>query len=438
VLILDWDAATDGRSEFAQTLRESVRAVGGVHICDRRELFEELGDRYFDHERVSMTGTRVSRQGAVHTARQLSGWLTAVLEPRLKAVVVDLDNTLYRGVIGEDGIHAVLLTEAHAELQRTLLSLRESGVFLGVVSRNEPADVRELFSTRPDFPLSWDDFSAHSIGWQPKSEGIIAVAKALRIDVGAILFVDDNVGELLEAAQRVPWIRCVHAEWEADRTAAALRYFPSLSMLEGGAEDGLRIADLRANDERERVLESAGEDLESYYRELGVRLTVDPRPSEAIGRVAELSRKTNQFNLAMQRYSEADLQRRLETGQWELATVRLEDRLTDSGVIATAVVERRGQTLVVHELCISCRALGRRLEDLIVAQLITHGALSQDVNEVVFRFVDGPRNRPARTWLSNFVGRPIPVAPDLTDVAVPADRVAEASVNPYISIQVNS
>jgi FkbH-like protein len=437
VLVLDWDGAADGAAPFAAQFQESTRALGGVHLGDRLDLFSAHGERYFDPERVSITGTRMSRQAAIATARLLGSWLTALLEPRLKAVVVDLDNTLYDGVIGEDGIEAVELTDGHAELQRRLLELRDSGVFLGVVSRNEPADVRALFESRVDFPLRWEDFSAHRIGWQLKSTGIASIAQTLRIDAGAVLFVDDNIGELLEAMQSVPRLRCLHAHRNADRTVAALHHFPGLRTFSSGVEDGLRIADLSANDERDRALALAGEDLGSYYRELDVRLTVDQHPDQTLTRMAELSRKTNQFNLAIRRFGEPDLRPLMADSNWQLSTARLEDRLTDSGVIAIAVLERQDQQLVVHELCVSCRAFGRRLEDLIVAQLLVSGPLFDGTTEVVFRFLDGPRNGPARTWLSRFARVTIPAAEsEPIDVAVPAGRVSEASVNPYITIEV--
>jgi len=437
VLVLDWDGPMAAASEFAEQFRECTEPLGGVRLAERRELFEDLGEYYFDEGRVSVTGTRMSRQGAVGTARLLgSRWLPALLEPRLRAVVVDLDNTLYDGVLAEDGGEGVLLTEAHAELQRDLLTLRTSGLFLGLVSRNDPADVQELFRTRADFPLHWGDFSAHSIGWQLKSAGVERIAQALRIDTGAILFVDDNAGELLETLQRVPRLRCLHAGQDADRTVSCLRYFPGLWAFEGTVEDTLRIADTRANEERERALAVAADDVASYYRELGVRLTVDHNREQRLPRIAELSRKTNQFNLALQRYGESELRSHMAAGKWELSTARLEDRLTDSGVVAMSVAERQGSKLLVHELCISCRALGRQLEDLIVAQMLVSGRIFAGTSEVTFPLLDGPRNQPARTWLSQLTGTSLPSAQETVQVFVQPQRLVEASVNPHVSIAI--
>jgi FkbH-like protein len=434
VLVLDWDGSPQDGESFREAFARLAPAIGGVHLADRRELFARLGDDYFDAERAAMTGTRMSQLGALLTARQLgTRWLPALLAPRLKAIVVDLDNTLHAGVLGEDGTDGVVLTDGHARLQRRLLALRDSGLFLALLSRNEEPDVRALFAARADFPLGWDDFLVHRVSWDAKSRGLREIADELRIDTGAVLFIDDNPGELLEATHGVPGLHCLHARSDADETVAALNHFPGLWAFAGTREDGLRIADSRANQERDAALALAGEDAGAYHRELAVTLTVTHDAPGQLARIAELSAKTNQFNLAQRRFGEAELPKLLGDPRWQLSAAALEDRLSDSGVIAVAVTERRASALVVHDLCISCRALGRALEDVIVGQLIGSGPLFAGATEVVFAFVEAARNAPARRWLVRFTGRELPDAP--AEVVVPAARVAAAGANPDVRIE---
>jgi FkbH-like protein len=436
VLVFDWDGPEAGRAEFTERLRERLEPVSGVRVADRTELFEALGADYFDTERASVTGTRMSARAAIHTARLLgTRWLPALLQPRLKAVAVDLDNTLYAGVLGEDGPAGLTVTNGHLELQRELLALRDQGVFLALLSRNEPADVRELFELRTDFVIGWDDFSAHGVSWEPKSRGLEGIARALRVDPGAMLFVDDNLGELLETVRRFPGLQCLHAHADADCTAAGLRHFPGVRGFARTTEDALRIADLRANEERQD-LAAAADDLGAYHERLGVVLTIGHDASENVPRVAELSTKTNQFNLTLRRYSETAVREFVSADRTQVSTARLADRLTDSGIIALAVCERRGSRLVVLELCISCRALGRRLEDLMVAQMLVSGPRFAGVEEVVFPLRDAPRNAPARTWLAEFADQEIPPAPEEVEVMIPAARVLARSVNPHVQVEV--
>jgi FkbH-like protein len=434
ILVMDWDGPNSGAAGFAAALELELEPIADVHVADRSGLLRELGETYFDPEREAVTGTRMSRVGSAYTARELGRWLPALLGPRLKAVVVDLDNTLYHGVLGEDGSDGVVLTDGHAALHHWLIELHASGMFLGLLSRNEPEDVDALFRDRADFPLRAEHFDAHSIGWEDKSTGLCRIAESLRIAPGSILFVDDNAGELLETMLRLPDLHCLHADTDARVTARGLTHYPGVWSFSRSTEDALRSGDLRANETRSQLLALADDDEASYFRELGVTLSVAHDRPEQLPRISELSGKTNQFNLALRRYTEGDLRALLDRGDHQLATVRLQDRLSDSGIIAIAVAERRGDALVVHELCISCRALGRRLEDLIVAQMLAGGPLFDGASEVRFAFRDGPRNGPARRWLSEFTGEEVGGADLTREFVVDADRIIAAASNPNVTI----
>jgi FkbH-like protein len=401
-------------------------AVDGVAVGDLTRLLASLGDAAFDDERAEMTGTRWSAAGAVAVARELgSRWLPALLAPRIKAVAVDLDQTLYAGVLGEDGPAGVEVSDGHLALQRRLRALHHSGVLLALVSRNEPADVDELFADRDDLALGLDDFDATAIGWGAKSDGVRAVAAQLNIDPGAVLFLDDNAGELLEVQSALPGVRWLQAVPDAADTARWLDWFPGLFAFARTEADGLRAADLRANREREVALAGAGSDLGAYLRELGVTLTFEQQAHMA--RVAELSGKTNQFNLALARLSEGEVRARDADPAYQISTARLQDRLTDSGIIAIAIARRDGERLLVEELCVSCRALGRRIEDLIVAGMLAGGRVFEGAQTVEFAVAEGPRNRPARDWLTRFAGD--------GSSTVSADRVREAATHPDVVIQ---
>jgi FkbH-like protein len=437
VLVLDWDAAPEGSSPFSTRLSTAVAGDHDVHLADRTELFRTLGEQFFDTEREALTGTRMSSDGAAATARLLgSRWLPALLKPRLKGIVIDLDNTLFDGVLGEDGANSLVLTKGHRKLHNELASLHDAGLFLGLLSRNDAADVQALFEARSDFPLRWEDFDARSLTWDAKSAGLREIASSLRIDPSTILFIDDNPGELLEAAFAIPGLSYIHAPAGGDDTARALRYFPGLWRSRISEIDELRAPDLRANDERELLLSHAGSDLAAYYRELGVTLTVDHNKRDQLARVAELSGKTNQFNLTFSRYSLAEVRALAEDDAHQISTARLEDRLTDSGVVAMAVLRRQRETLFVEELCISCRALGRRLEDLVVSHMIASGPLFEGSSRVIFGFIDGPRNHPARRWLEEFKGESIPAADKAVSIVVDIERVIRSCSNRDVRINV--
>ncbi|MDR7272183.1 FkbH-like protein [Pelomonas saccharophila] len=372
----------------------SVVASGpDVQSADLAAVCEAAGVPLLDARLAKVAGSPLSAAAQSVIARELAcRWLPALLLPPVKAVAVDLDHTLYAGVLGEDGPDGVQLTPGHAELQGQIKALRERGIFIALVSRNEQADVKALFETRADFPLRWDDFSVTEVSWGDKAEALQRVAQALNIDVSAVAFVDDNPGELAQVASRLPTLRSVFAHADAALTARVLAHLPALWRWRVSAEDAKRVDDQRANAQR---AELASVHPEAYFESLGVKLRFSLNDASRLARMAEMSGKTNQFNLALARLGEADYAARLADPAGSVVTIELADRFSDSGVIGLLAARQGSEGITVDELLISCRAMGRRLEDSIVI-----GAL-QCLPAASVRFVvtEGPRNQPARQWL---------------------------------------
>ena len=401
VAILDWP------EEQHSSLEKIIREMPGVRLASLRALKDRLGEKMYDERAAKFSGTRLSDGASIWTARELAcHWAPASLVPRIKAVAIDLDNTLFEGVLGEDG-EQVGLSPAHTELHQFLLGLRDQGVFLAIVSRNEEADAHKLFAARSDFPLQWQHFSATAISWGSKADSIRQIAKNLRIGTDAVLFVDDNPGELVSVAMELPQVRTIHAMVDASATRRALEYFPGLWAWERSATDALRTADLDAESKRAQVAAQTTEPME-YLRCLQVRLSVEVSPHQHLTRLQELSQKTNQFNLNLQRLSEVAFSTRLDAPNYRIAVIGLSDMLSDSGLIGLMVARREEDVLVIEELTISCRALGRRLEDLIIAEAIRAILEELPAQQVQFLHHTGPRNNPAREWLARFAECTLP------------------------------
>lgn len=399
------DAPDPGAAAFNQRLGELCQAIPGVTVADLSTVAARVGDAFVDQRTRDLAGTRMSGRATVLAAQRLGlRWLPAVTGPGIKALAVDLDMTLYRGVLGEDGPGGVVLTEEHERLQRVLRDLRDEGVLLALVSRNEPSDVEALFAARPDFPLQLSDFTARAIGWGAKSEGVAAAAAALRISTDAVVLVDDNVGELAEVGTNTRIGGLVHAVDPA-ATADALALFPGLHGRSRTREDGLRAADLQAATERAR---GAGGDPQAYLRSLQVRLSLALDAAALLPRAAELAAKTNQFNAALRRTGQAELARWLAADDVHVVTAALADRLSDSGVVALVAGRRDAHgRVVVDELCISCRALGRGIEDVLLAAAV--GRLMEEfgADATAVAYLPGPRNEPARRWLADHSRYPV-------------------------------
>ncbi|HJU23307.1 MAG TPA: HAD-IIIC family phosphatase [Casimicrobiaceae bacterium] len=424
---------------LAWPLDESARAVvdgasiPDVWVADLSQLQASLRDPWLDPRAETISGTKLGNRACLHIARELAcKWLPAAALPPCKAIAIDLDDTLYRGVLGEEGVGGVVLAEGHRELQQRLRALRESGILLALVSRNERSDVEELFARREDFPLRVSDFITIEASWNDKVAALAKVATQLRIAPDAMVFVDDNAGELASIASSLP-VFTVHAQGDARMTATAIDHVAGMFRWRQSHEDRIRAHDLRASTVRAELLQTAKSN-DDYLRSLDVVLDFLVGDMQHVSRLAQLSAKTNQFNLALRRINEAEIVRRIRERPADVIAIRLADRLSDSGIIGLVAGAREDDVLRVDELCISCRALGRRLEDSMVTKALAIMAGHAAPRQVRFALRKGTRNAPAREWLARYAD--CVLDENSSAVEIPFARVATSEISPAIRLNV--
>ena len=235
---------------------------------------EELGNGYLDLRMESYTGTKLSARAGVRISKELGlKYIPAAIKPALKAIILDLDNTLYKGVLGEDGINGVMLTEGHKVLQQKLKELSSQGFFLCIASKNDIRDVIDMFRQRKDFPLKESDFVAIRASWDEKSIAVRELLKTLNINADSLIFIDDNIGELTAMRFAYPTIKILHAKGDGRKTAEMLAFYPGLLKLSVQPEDAIRKEDTRANLEREELRSKLSK--EDYIKSLEIKLMFD-------------------------------------------------------------------------------------------------------------------------------------------------------------------
>jgi len=400
-----WVAALDA------ALEERSRSLADCHLVRLEHLRKEECPAFFDPRNDEVAHYPFSQAATVHIARHLGAqMLPALVTPRLKVVAVDLDHTLYEGVLGEDGPGGVRAGPGHQALQRQLLLLKEAGVILALCSRNERADVERLFAQRKEFVLSLDDFAAVRVDWGSKPDNLLSIAAQLNLHPSAILFVDDNPAELARVAEGAPEVELVLADPSGEGTAAILSRHPGLFRLRADTSSALRTQDLQANQQREQ-LRAAAADPAEYLARLGMVVDLFENYAGHASRIHELSNKTNQFNLCLARLTEQDVARLLGPRNFTLS-VALRDELADSGVVAVLAFEMSAGRARLVEFLMSCRALGRDVEAVAFSWAL--GRLSQlGCEHLEIQAREGPRNQPALEFLHRFVPngeREVPLA----------------------------
>lgn len=404
IIASNWPSESHQAEELNLALEKTAGSLPSVFVWDIAEIFRNMPAKFFDERAAVARGTRLSNSACMEMARNLGlVRLPSVLFPRIKAIALDLDNTLYEGVLGEDGIEGVRISSEHEAIHKELLRLREEGVFLAVLSKNDQRDFAELCERRPDFLLKPKHFSASNIGWQPKPEGLIRIAEDLRIGADSILVVDDNLGEITQMRAAHVNTALLHSR-SPEQTLFWLRHYPALNGYRNTGATTLRLNDLEATTQRDLLRESTNP--ADYVREMQIEMTYALNPVDECRRLSEVSCKTNQFNTGLRRFSEVEVARRLNAAGFFTVSIGMRDKFCNSGNVGAIFAHADGENLHIDEISISCRALGRTVESPMIAQALAPVMQRNHLRGIVFEFQEGPRNLPARMWLQDFTGKP--------------------------------
>lgn len=374
-----------------------------VVIYSMEDIQKELGNKMVDLRMEPFTGTKMSASAVSMAARQLGlVYIPALLMPSLKAVVVDLDNTLYKGVLGEDRFDGIELTDGHKLLQEKLHQLSQQGYFICVASKNDERDVLELFEKRNDFPLKKEDLSKLCVSWESKASSIGEIAAYLNIGVDSILFIDDNYGEINSVCVQFPSIHTIRAYDDAELTLKVLESFPRMKKFGEQREDNLRKNDIIANEKRRILKETLSGD--EYIKSLGMKLTYSVDCNENASRVAELANKTNQFIFNYKRYTLSEIEEMIKSDNACVISISLSDNLSDSGIIGVCCAKSIDNIVKIEECYVSCRALGRGIDECIVLGAIKIACDKFSCNKVNVCFKKGERNLPAENFVTKNFG----------------------------------
>jgi FkbH-like protein len=308
----------------------------------------------------------------------LLGRLLAAKQGRsAKCLVLDLDNTLWGGVIGDDGLEGIVLGqgsavgEAYLGFQHYARDLAARGVILAICSKNDEKNALEPFDKHPEMVLRRADIACFAATWQDKATAIRQIAEQLNIGLDSLVFVDDNPFERTLVRRALPMVAVPELPEDPALyagTLAAGGYFEGLHLT---AEDLARTSQYKANAERER-LKSSATDLEGYLRSLGMELRWGRFDKMSQQRVTQLINKTNQFNLTTRRYTDEEVAAVAENPRMLSMHLRLIDQFGDNGIIAIIIgrLEDDHETLLIDTWLMSCRVLGRQVEETTLSLIV--------------------------------------------------------------------
>jgi FkbH-like protein len=401
-LLDDRESRSQGRAfaRLRDILEEEVHRDGALHVLDVDGLIAQHGRQSWRDERKWATARMPLASGSmVHLAREWLRFIHPLAGKVAKVVVCDLDNTLWGGVVGEDGVHGIHLGAdypglAFTELQRALLDISKRGILLAICSKNNLDDAKEVFDRRSEMLLKWEHFAAKRINWEDKAQGLREIAKELNLGLDSFVFVDDNAVERQWVRAQLPDVTVLPLAENPFTYAKSLRGCPLLERLRLSDEDRERHR-FYAEQTLRAELQSATGSLEDFYRSLDQEVAIDRVTTETLPRAAQLTQKTNQFNMTTIRYSEGELSALIERGDGDAFVLRARDRFGDNGIVGVAILRTAGTATEIDTLLLSCRVIGRTVETAFLSYLSSH-ARSTGARKLRGRYLPTKKNGPAK------------------------------------------
>ena len=333
-----------------------------------------------------------------------------------KALVLDLDNTLWGGVIGDDGLGGIRIGhgepegEAFLAFQQYVDGLRRRGVILAVCSKNNEDTAREVFEKHPEMCLRSDHISCFVANWEDKATNIRRIAEQLEIGIDSLVFVDDNPAERALVRRFLPEVAVPELpEDPAGYIYAVERhnYFQTISV---GSEDLQRTEMYRANGLR-RTAESTAGNIDDFLRSLEMKARVEPVDKGALERVAQLIARSNQFNLTTRRHSAADVLRMAQSDEWMTRTISLRDCFGDNGLISVVLAKVANGDMVIDTWLMSCRVLKRGVERFVLDTLC-ETARERNVKSILGEYIPTKKNALVRDHYAHLGFEPVSADPD--------------------------
>jgi FkbH-like protein len=395
-----------GQAVAIQQINQSLRRIAaeqrGVYLLDYDALVARHGRlRWHDERKWLIARMPIAADQLIQLAREWMRFLAPLTGRIAKCVAVDLDNTLWGGVIGEDGMSGIKLgTEypgaAYQALQRALLDLARRGILLAICSKNNPDDAQEALKNHPGMLLRPNHFAAVRINWNDKAQNLREIAAELNIGIDSLAFIDDNPFEREQLRSLLPEVTVIDLPDNALEYAAAVRDCPALERLTLSEEDRERSEMYVAQRERSHA-EQSFQSKEDFFRYLEQEAEVALVTPANLARIAQLTQKTNQFNLTTRRLSDQQIAELAARPEYKVLSIRVRDRFGDHGLVGVAITRDDGESCEIDNFLLSCRVIGRTVETALLSHLAA-AAAERGRHQLGGWFLPTKKNAPARDF----------------------------------------
>ncbi|MBL7055947.1 HAD family hydrolase [Candidatus Woesearchaeota archaeon] len=356
-------------SELEKIFKEN----SSVFVFDYDNFCSKIGkNNMIDHKMYYLGDIKLDMQKIPLLCEEYLSYIKPVLSMSKKCIVLDLDNTLWGGIVGEDGIEGIKLGNtpegrSFSDFQKYLLSLFNRGIILAINSKNNYEDAIEVFRKHPDMILKEENFASIKINWENKISNMKSIAEEINIGLDSIVFFDDDPINREMMKKSIPEIKVVDLPQDPAsylQTLMSIQDFETLQITKEDKNKGKMYSQQRKRTE----LKKSTPHIEDYLKNLGIKVTIQKANKFNVPRIAQLTQKTNQFNMTTKRYSDNDIQKLSKNKNYIIFSVRVEDNFGDNGISGVAIVDTK--KCKIDNFLLSCRVIGRNIEEVMLNYII--------------------------------------------------------------------
>jgi len=390
--------------EINRTLRDRFKNSDQVYIYDFNGFCSKVGkDNVIDHKMYHMADIRLKPHLLPQLCFDYARYIQAAASRTKKCIVLDLDNTLWGGIVGEagpDGIKLGPTPEGRPffEFQKYLLALHERGIILAINSKNNFDDAIEVIRNHPHMVLKESHFAAMQINWDDKVSNLKSIAAEINIGLDSLVFFDDDKVNRDMVRNLLPEVEVVDLPEDFSLYSSTLKELGYFETLTFTAEDRDKGKMYQAEKQRRELAQSTS-DISDYLRMLDINIAISEADKTSIARVSQLTQKTNQFNLTTRRYSEQSISNFLQSDIHKVFFINVRDKFGDNGVTGVAIIETHPveKNWVVDSFLLSCRILGRNIEDVLIT-FLKYSAKGEGMRSLQGEFIPTKKNKPAEQF----------------------------------------
>jgi FkbH-like protein len=391
-------ADRDLQTLFTRTeewIADELESVAGLCLLRRADFDLYPVADYYDLRRDQLGHIPYTPAFFASLGTILARKIHALCSPPRKVVVLDCDNTLWKGVVGEDGVDGITIPPSWKALQQFMVKLADQGFLLCLCSKNDESDVLGVFDQRPDMILKRSHLVSWRINWEPKSRNIRSLARELKVGLDSFVFLDDSPVECAEARSDCPEVLTLRLPIDGD-IESFFRHVWVFDRLRVTSEDRQRTAMYKQEADRAHFQRQAPT-IQEFLAGLDLQITISKPAPEQFDRIAQLTQRTNQFNFTTFRRNTGEIQQLAASGL-ECRAVKVSDRFGDYGLVGVMIFSGLGAVLEVDTFLLSCRVLGRGVEHRMFNEL---GAIAQQrqLSLVGTPLIPTKKNQPARDFL---------------------------------------